>query len=791
MNSNPNGNTENNPNSLHFPFFSVNNQTSPVSLLSVFRGPLSRSTIRNSIRNSRRNPNRYSREPNEDLDTNLSSTQEPTLREEEGSQMKFRSKKKSNKLDEVKKKVSKKDLTRILLQTLSDLGYEESAKTLSKESNIEWPPRILVSLEQSIEKCEWGEVLNILNKLCLNKQDYENVYMLVLIQKFFTYLTSSDLKEKQKAMPCLQNELSKSIISKSLLNELSLCLLCDDPTDWPKITDLKLLSHSEFLNLLQPYLSPDVLIGENRFLKIIWSDFIIQKRKILLKYKFLQGKLSPSIFGLPKFKIKPPSTVISELETHGDSEITDLNFHNNGSLFASASSKDNSICLFQISSNQNKPLILIKKLNNHKGAKSCKFNPSFFSYLLLVECEDGLYLYKIYYDQKKQNKKTIKKSKYVKNNNKKRRININTNEKNNQENIHMNINNEKNEKENNVIIHNIENKNQNEKENEIEMVKEKGEKGDDENERGEEKEKEEMNEKEKEKEKEDVDEKGNVDENEKGKEKEEEKKRLKEQTERELEMEFHRKSKSKIVIEDRNPKNYEIKEIDFLKGKYSHSCWISTTQFVFVNSMNLLSIYSLSKKNFEYNLKITGKIVDIVVSFKKKKLLIATENHGILVKSIEDFTNVPKKKKADIHFHAPISGMSISNNGEMVLISLISSEIILWRLKGEQFYKIKGHVNTGLHHIRPVFCGKKNEYIISGSENNKIYFWDQPKLHFCKKIIDTNNVIVKHIAVRNTHSLQFPLLYIAAFDNKLKVFSSPPIRQQKSNSSDMKLDNLI
>eukprot|EP01155_Anaeramoeba_flamelloides_P013379 Anaeramoba_flamelloidesa336766_24.p2 GENE.a336766_24~~a336766_24.p2 ORF type:complete len:101 (+),score=24.86 a336766_24:27-329(+) len=84
MNSNTNGNTENNSNSLAFPFFSVNNQTSPVSILSVFRGPLSRSTRRNSRRNPRISPNRYYRTPNEDPETNLSSTQEPTLLEEDG-----------------------------------------------------------------------------------------------------------------------------------------------------------------------------------------------------------------------------------------------------------------------------------------------------------------------------------------------------------------------------------------------------------------------------------------------------------------------------------------------------------------------------------------------------------------------------------------------------------------------------------------------------------------------------------------------------------------------------------
>lgn len=255
---------------------------------------------------------------------------------------------------------SRVEVTRILIQGLVDLGYDDAASTLVAESGYELESPSVASFRSAILQGNWEEAEAILLGSTLNEDDAEDPVEAGLVlaegadrgqmlfairqQKFLELLDQRDLG---RALAVLRSELTPLDHDIHQLHALSTLLMCP-PEDlrakahWPATVEE---SRQWLLQDLSRSIAPSVMIREHRLAELF--DHV--KHAQINECLYHNTSMSPSLYSDHACSRDGfPLRTSTLLEEHSD-EVWHVRFSPDGRRLASAS-KDKTAIIYDTAS---------------------------------------------------------------------------------------------------------------------------------------------------------------------------------------------------------------------------------------------------------------------------------------------------------------------------------------------------------------------------------------------------------------------------------------------------------
>ncbi|QBZ59058.1 hypothetical protein PoMZ_04018 [Pyricularia oryzae] len=277
----------------------------------------------------------------------------------------------------------REEVTRILIQALSEMGYQDAAESVSRHSGYHLESRAVAEFRTAVLDGDWPEAERLLfsavqqtsksgkvssgNGLILAPGADKALMQFWLRQQKFLELLEQ--RETGRALAVLRNELTPLYQDTPKLHFLSGLLMCRTPEDlrakaeWDG-THGK--SRHILLSELSRCISPSVMLPEHR-LAVLLSQV---KDDQILNCIYHTSATSPSLYcdhycDREKF----PSQVIQELSS-GAGEIWQIQFSHDGTKLASSGS-DESVIIWSLS-----PPRILHTLGGHQtGVGNIAWSP--------------------------------------------------------------------------------------------------------------------------------------------------------------------------------------------------------------------------------------------------------------------------------------------------------------------------------------------------------------------------------------------------------------------------------
>lgn len=273
----------------------------------------------------------------------------------------------------------REEVTRILLQSLSDLGYQQAAQHLSKESGYELEIPSVAAFRSAVQTGEWGLAEALLfglpegAKLSANGETttawhksrgsheiyrdylsdgYEGLplaqgadrTMLKFLLRQQKYLELLEQRDLNAALSVLRNELQplkRDTLRLHALSSLMMCQSADDLRTQAGWDGAAGDSRGLLLSELSLSISPSVMIPEHRLATLFTA---VQEDQIL-NCRYHNTTAQPSLY--TDHDCSPddfPLQTFTELKHHTD-EVWYLEFSPDGSMLATAG-KDGLVCVY-------------------------------------------------------------------------------------------------------------------------------------------------------------------------------------------------------------------------------------------------------------------------------------------------------------------------------------------------------------------------------------------------------------------------------------------------------------
>ncbi|KAJ1569637.1 hypothetical protein HK096_002455, partial [Nowakowskiella sp. JEL0078] len=227
----------------------------------------------------------------------------------------------------------RQEMVRLMVQSLTGLGYRGSAEKLQEESGITLETSAITQLRDGVISGNWADVEISVNEIGISGEDL----------KFLELLENGQIIP---ALQVLRNELSPLHVCAGQLHLLSSLLMAKDPQDM-KIQSgwdgAKGKSRKDLLNQLQKHIPPSLMIPDQRLASILTQFTNFQKKRCI--YHDSKEYISLYRDHLCDRKYFPTETQKVLLE-HTD-EVWVVAFSNKGDYLASAG-KDNKTILWNV-----------------------------------------------------------------------------------------------------------------------------------------------------------------------------------------------------------------------------------------------------------------------------------------------------------------------------------------------------------------------------------------------------------------------------------------------------------
>eukprot|EP01132_Coremiostelium_polycephalum_P000771 gene771-956_t len=241
---------------------------------------------------------------------------------------------------------NKKELVRLLIQSLNCLGYKKSSEFLEKDSGISLQSPEVTQFSNSVLEGDWNRVETLLPYLQLNtKDDLDSVKFLIYSQKFLELLENKKVKD---ALDCLRNDITPLSKDPQRLQTLTSLIMCTDTLDlkkrsfWP---GSGILSRTKLLNDIRKYVRSEIMLPENRLEHLIRQSIQYQMSKCLY-HNTTKSYISLFEDHVCNRDEMPLEARFTLRDKHRD-EVWFIKFSNNGKRLAS-SSKDNTIIIWDM-----------------------------------------------------------------------------------------------------------------------------------------------------------------------------------------------------------------------------------------------------------------------------------------------------------------------------------------------------------------------------------------------------------------------------------------------------------
>ena len=267
----------------------------------------------------------------------------------------------------------REEVTRILIQGLLELGYNDAASTLSQESGFELETPAVAAFRNAILEGQWAEAENILlsshhaddmqiesGGLALSDMaDKGQMLFYMRKQKFLELL---DQRELGLALMVLRQELTPLNQDIDQLHTLSSLLMCpaEDLREQAGWNGSVAQSRQELLSELTKSISPSVMIPDHRLATLLDQ---VQRNQIN-ECLYHNTAEVPSLYSDHHCdREKFPSRTMIELDHHSD-EVWFVDFSHDGSKLATTS-RDKTIVVYDTST-----FTVLHKFTGHEGEVS-------------------------------------------------------------------------------------------------------------------------------------------------------------------------------------------------------------------------------------------------------------------------------------------------------------------------------------------------------------------------------------------------------------------------------------
>lgn len=240
--------------------------------------------------------------------------------------------------------VSREEFVRLVIQSLRDVGYIESAATLEAESGYAMESPEVSQFRQYILDGLWSKAEMALERLGV--QENEGLWDAKFLISQQKYLELLEAKKATEALHVLRNELAPLNVDPDQLHTLSSLIMCSEPEDvrrranWDGASGT---SRRQLLDTLHDYIPAAVMIPQRRFSALLHQARAHQRQQCIYHnsplYKFSlysDHRCNKSDF---------PRVTTTILEVHSD-EVWNIEWSHDGNFLASAS-KDKSAIIWK------------------------------------------------------------------------------------------------------------------------------------------------------------------------------------------------------------------------------------------------------------------------------------------------------------------------------------------------------------------------------------------------------------------------------------------------------------
>ncbi|CAG8589791.1 8173_t:CDS:10 [Paraglomus brasilianum] len=176
----------------------------------------------------------------------------------------------------------KKELVRLIVQSLQDMGYSQSASLLESESSCKLESQAVAQFREGVLKGDWDLVESLLSTLELDQsKDAVVVKFLIREQK---YLELLEIRQLWEALTVLREELTPLNHNIPRRHVLSSYMMCSSAEDLKRRADwdgAKGNSRQKLLLQLQKYISPSVMVPEHRLETLLDQALMLQRIQCL------------------------------------------------------------------------------------------------------------------------------------------------------------------------------------------------------------------------------------------------------------------------------------------------------------------------------------------------------------------------------------------------------------------------------------------------------------------------------------------------------------------------------
>ncbi|KAF8623533.1 hypothetical protein AX15_006309 [Amanita polypyramis BW_CC] len=249
--------------------------------------------------------------------------------------------------DDDESAVDREEFVRLVIQSLRDVGYLESAATLEAESGYAMEAQEVSQFRQYILHGLWAK--SEASLMCLGVHDQASLLEARFLISEQKYLELLEANRTTAALYVLRNELAPLEIDSDHLHMLSSLIMCSDPEDLRQRADWDGAlgsSRQYLLNNLHRYIPSPVMIPQRRLSTLIQQARLHQRSRCV--YHNLPS--SSTAFSLYTDhqcnKSAFPSLTTTILDGHTD-EVWNIEWSHDGSYLASAS-KDKSVIIWHV-----------------------------------------------------------------------------------------------------------------------------------------------------------------------------------------------------------------------------------------------------------------------------------------------------------------------------------------------------------------------------------------------------------------------------------------------------------
>ncbi|KZT09725.1 WD40 repeat-like protein [Laetiporus sulphureus 93-53] len=240
--------------------------------------------------------------------------------------------------------VDREEFVRLVIQSLRDVGYIESAATLEAESGYIMESPEVAEFRRCILGADWNSAEAALSNLGV--EDEERLWFLISQQKYLELLEAG---RTTAALSVLRNELAPLNIDPEQLHSLSSLMMCSDPDDLRQRAEWDGASGNSRRRLLmnlQHNISSSVMIPQRRFATLLDQVRIWQQSQCLYHNAPVNARTFSLYIDHVCDKSTFPRVTTAILEVHTD-EVWNLEWSHSGRYLASAS-KDKSAIIWRV-----------------------------------------------------------------------------------------------------------------------------------------------------------------------------------------------------------------------------------------------------------------------------------------------------------------------------------------------------------------------------------------------------------------------------------------------------------